>query len=132
MTFAFKFSLAIAHHHTRIPVVDTSLTVIFDIGFKLAATASILILQNSLEPHILRLFGAQRLYLGESVLPVELPTLLFPIIVSLHLFLLPIVFLNLSYLINRVLALFFRFFRQLYEFLNFSPDCLILFVDGVT
>ena len=62
----------------------------------------------------------------------ELPTLLLPIVVSLHLFLLTIVFLYLSYLINCILALFFRFFRQLYEFLNFSLHCLILFVDGIT
>ena len=62
----------------------------------------------------------------------ELPTLLLPIVVGLHLFLLAIVFLDLSYLINCLLALFLRFFCQLYEFLDFSPHCLILLVDSVT
>ena len=84
--------------------MNRSLTIVFDIGIELAP--AVLILQDSLELHTLGLFGAERLHLGQSVLPMELPTLLLPIVVSLHLFLLAIVFLDLSDLINCVLALF--------------------------
>ena len=110
--------------------MNRSLTVIFDVGIKLAP--AVLILQDGLEFHTLWLLGAERLHLGQSVLPVELPTLLLPIVVGLHLFLLAIIFLNLSYFIDCVLALFLWFFCQLYEFLNFSPDCLILFINSIT
>ena len=84
--------------------MNRSLTVVLDIGIELAT--AVLILQDSLKLHTLGFLGAQRLHLGKSVLPMELPTLLLPIIVSLHLFLLAIIFLNLSDLINCVLALF--------------------------
>ena len=80
------------------------MTVVLGVGF---SVATVLIPQQCLELHARGLLSAERLQLLQSVLPMELPALLLPLVVCLDFLALVISISNATNLLNCVLAITF-------------------------
>lgn len=100
------------------------MTVVLDVC---SALIPVVVASNDrLERDALRFFIREGLQLGHRVLPVELATLLLPLIVGLHLLLLSVGISKRLDFIESVLALSLRLLRQLNQLFDFCTDRTVL------
>ena len=102
------------------------MAVVLGVGLGISAVATP---EDRLELDTRRLLGAKRLQLREGVLPVELATLLLPLVVGLHLFLPLVGVPELADLLEGLLAFILRLLRYLNQLLHLAADCLVLALD---
>ena len=95
------------------------------------AVTFVLSTQDSFKPDVLRLFRRERLELIQRILPVELSTLLLPLMIGLHLLLLLVDLAKFSNFIDGLRSLSLGLFSEFNELLNFITDTLIILRHSV-